>query len=148
MSAGLQRRLQIGAPMNVVSRALTSLAGIRSWWTPLADGSTAAGGTFRLRFEGLDEKMDFHVEAAGLDAVRWTCVRHTSLPEWDGTTVDFALRSPRSQICALRFRHDGLTPTLACYPDCRAGWDHFLRSLASFCETGRGAPYGSPSPAG
>jgi hypothetical protein len=43
----------------------------------------------------------------------------------------------------LRFRHAGLTPQLACWDDCFAGWTHFMASIEAFAKTGVGAPFGA-----
>jgi hypothetical protein len=41
---------------------------------------------------------------------------------------------------ALQFRHIGLRPALECFDQCRAGWGHFMPSLAQFLDTGEGRP--------
>lgn len=43
----------------------------------------------------------------------------------------------------MAFRHEGLSPRLDCYDDCRLGWEHFLSSLAVFVAHGRGRPFGT-----
>lgn len=43
----------------------------------------------------------------------------------------------------LHFRHRGLTPALDCIEECTRGWDHFLQSLRTYVEMGRGMPLGS-----
>ena len=49
-------------------------------------------------------------------------------------------RRPRTAAPNLRFRHEGLTPKLECFADCKSGWDHFIPSLAAYVETGRDNP--------
>jgi hypothetical protein len=39
--------------------------------------------------------------------------------------------------------HDGYPAKNACYDKCVGGWNQYLKSLRAYCETGRGAPYGS-----
>jgi len=41
----------------------------------------------------------------------------------------------------LRFRHAGLTPRLACWDDCFAGWSYFMASIKAYAETGTGTPF-------
>jgi hypothetical protein len=40
--------------------------------------------------------------------------------------------------CHVAFRHEGLSPELACYADCDAGWVHFLGSIIALVERGPG----------
>ena len=82
------------------------------------------------------------VEAASRPSfVAWTILEHTSLDEWSGTKVSFALEPADEGQCILSFRHEGLTPKLDCYEDCEAGWEHFLTSLVSLAERGEGDPF-------
>ena len=86
----------------------------------------------RLDFEGLDEHIVLRVEkAARPSSVRWLCVAHTGLPEWNGTKITFELAEPAPDESELNFRHIGLTPAQECYDHYRVGWDHFLKSFAA-----------------
>ena len=136
------RELTIEAPCERVFDAIATLDGIRGWWTPLVTGSDEAGRTMRLEFEGLEEHIDLRVKSARRPSeVEWSVVEHTSLDEWMGTRIRFEL-SPRSDgTCSLAFQHIGLSPRLACYDDCEAGWDHFLESVVALAERGRGKPF-------
>jgi uncharacterized protein YndB with AHSA1/START domain len=122
--------------------AIATLEGLRGWWTPMASGSAKPGGTIRLEFEGMDEHIDMRVDAATRPArVVWTILEHTSLEEWAETKVSFSLEPSAEGECVLSFRHEGLSPKLACYEDCEAGWEHFLGSLVSLAERGKGSPF-------
>jgi len=134
--------ISIRAPRERVFDAVATLDGIRGWWTPLASGSAKPGGTMRLEFEGMDEHIDIRVDAITRPfAVEWTILEHTSLDEWAGTKLSFELKPARDGHCILAFRHLGLSPKLACYEDCEAGWEHFLRSLVALAESGKGSPF-------
>ncbi|MBI3563037.1 MAG: SRPBCC domain-containing protein [Gammaproteobacteria bacterium] len=143
-TSGYAKQIVFNAPDERVFTAITSLKGLRGWWTSLVSGKATAGGDVRCEFEGLDEYIIMHVEAAKRPAtVRWTCVVHTGLPEWNGTTLWFGLVQATSKTCKLNFQHIGLTPELECFNDCKLGWDHFLASLVSYVEQGKGAPFGA-----
>jgi uncharacterized protein YndB with AHSA1/START domain len=121
-----------------------TLDGLKRWWTPRASGSGRPGGTLRLEFEGLDEHIELCVIACHRPTeVVWSVLKHTSLEEWTGTTIAFALSPRGSDACTVAFRHQGLSPRLACYDDCEAGWNHFLSSLVSLIERGAGMPFGA-----
>ncbi len=140
--ADYEAELALAASPEAVFRALTTLQGLRGWWTPTVSGSPTDGDVL-FRFPGLDEQIIMRVDSAPPSEVHWTCIRHDSLPEWTNTTITFSLRGDGSTGCALSFRHEGLTPRLECYDECEAGWDHFLASLRAYVEAGRGTPFGS-----
>jgi uncharacterized protein YndB with AHSA1/START domain len=133
---------RVAASRERVYDALTTLDGLRGWWTPVVSGSGAAGGELKFGFEGLDEEIVMQVEAATRPtSVRWRCVGHSSLPEWAATTLDFDLVERSESTSEIHFQHLGLTPKLECYESCSAGWDYFLPSIASFVASGHGSPY-------
>jgi uncharacterized protein YndB with AHSA1/START domain len=142
--AGFRKELDLAAPAPRVFDALTSLEGLSGWWASTAQGSALAGGQFTLRFAGLDEHITMRVDIAEQPgSVAWTCLEHTGLPDWEGTEIFFDCEDRGAGLTFLSFRHVGLVPELECYQQCHAGWEHFLDSLRSFVERGRGDPYGS-----
>ena len=145
---GLSRTLLVDAAAATVFEALTTRVGLRNWWTARVKGRGLAGGELRFEFDGLDEHITMRVErAARPTSVMWTCLEHTELDEWAGTTITFDLTPSDTNRCQLRFQHAGLTPKLACFDDCKAGWNHFLASLVGYVERGEGQPFGaSPRP--
>lgn len=143
MHKGYTRQLTIRATRRDVFRSLTTLQGLRGWWTPLVTGSPRVGRALRFKFKGLAEHIDMRVEeSVAPTRVAWTCKVHTSLPEWSGTRISFDIEAVGADRCKLRLEHAGLVPALECYEDCSLGWDHFLKSIALYAETGRGLPFG------
>jgi uncharacterized protein YndB with AHSA1/START domain len=143
-AADYAREFTVGRSVERLFDCIATREGLRGWWTSLVSGSDAVGGTLHLEFEGMVEHIDMYVEAAQRPSkVVWSIVEHSSLDEWTGTKVCFTLSAKGANACTLTFRHDGLSPKLACYEDCEAGWDHFLGSLVSFVERGKGEPFGA-----
>ena len=139
---GFRQEMVIAALPLQVFDALTSLEGLTGWWASSARGSGEAGGTFELGFAGLDERLRMHVDVADpTTLVTWTCLEHTALPDWEGTKIVFSLTNREVDQTTLSFCHIGLVPDLECYGQCHAGWEHFLASLRSFVERGRGNPF-------
>ena len=137
-----QEMVMAASPLQVFD-ALTSLEGLMGWWASSARGSGSAGGRFKLGFAGLDETMTMRVDVAEPTTdVAWTCLEHTGLRDWKGTKIVFNMADRGADQTALSFRHIGLVPDLECYEQCHAGWQHFLASLRSFVERGRGNPFG------
>jgi hypothetical protein len=139
---GYANQLHVAAPLGRLFDALTSLDGLVGWWASAATGSGSSGMTFELSFAGLDETITMHVDIAEAPSiVQWTCLTHTGLPDWEGTTIIFELGENPDGSTQLAFRHVGLVPNLDCYEQCRAGWDHFLPSFRSYVEQGKGTPF-------
>jgi len=121
--------------------AITTLDGLRGWCTPFVRGS---GGTLRFEFEGLSQHIIMRVDEARPDSlVKWTCLTHSALAEWNNTSVVWDLRQTGRDQCELRLEHVGLNPGLECYDHCEVGWDHYLSSITGYVERGRGTPYRS-----
>ena len=135
-----QHSILIEASPAAVYTALTTLNGLRGWWSEDCD---IDGDTIHMRF-GPHQK-DFRVESAqpGRE-VRWLCTAtpgtDRSTDEWVDTQPVFHLRS-EGEGTRVDFEHIGLLPTLACYDMCDRGWRHFLESLRQYATTGRGTPY-------
>ncbi|MDB4957176.1 MAG: hypothetical protein JWO36_4745 [Myxococcales bacterium] len=132
----------VQAPRSKVFDAITSRSGLQGWWTPLVDGAGELGTEWVFGFEGVDEQIVMRIdETQTAERVRWTCVRHSGLPDWNGTEIVFDLVEHGPDACDLRLRHLGLTPALECFDSCQLGWDHFLASISAFVESGTGMPY-------
>jgi len=58
--------------------------------------------------------------------------------EWKGTKVVFDIR-PVNEGAQLSMTHEGLTPQVECYENCKMGWNHFAgNSFKSLITTGKG----------
>lgn len=136
------KELIIKAPREKVYQALTTNRGIAGWWTVRVQGEQEEGGTLRLEFEGTRHIIEMYVEElCDPELVVWECLTHNFFSEWPSTKVRFMLKAEPKDFCKLSFEHIGLKKNCECYGDCSLGWDHFLISLASFCESGIGSPW-------
>lgn len=131
---------------DAVLALFTSAAGVSRWWGP-AEGDGDVGGTLATSF-GHYGVNAVRVLEAGPARVVWESVApekgtptaHTQ--EWLGTRMEFDI-VPAGTGTELRFRHAGLTPRLACWDDCFAGWTHFMASIEALASTGTGTPFGA-----
>lgn len=140
-----QQSLELQALPSTIYAALTTIAGLRSWWTEETDGNPTVGGTIRFRFGSSHKAM--RVECLESDReVHWLCTEAHIDPverkdEWVGTRIAFHLTPLDGSRTRLDFEHIGLVPAFECYDLCCNGWRHFLGSLQQYVETGRGTPY-------
>jgi uncharacterized protein YndB with AHSA1/START domain len=133
-----EQRLPVSTPPERVFEALTTPAGVSGWWMPTT-GSGREGGELRLSFPPGPGVM--HVDTAEPSSlVVWTVLACDFLPDWVGTRIHFALRSDGRDGTVLDFRHEGLTPQLECFDQCRQGWNYYLPSLRDYLEVRAGRP--------
>lgn len=130
-------RLEVRGPAEALLGALTTADGCSAWWVP-ATGSAEEGGELRFH-HGPPQPLVLHVAVAGPSLVRWNVLACDFLPDWVGTSINFAITATDAG-CRLDFVHHGLDPQLECYDTCHVGWTHYLASLREYVETGTGHP--------
>lgn len=123
-----------------VYEALTSLAGLRSWWTDSVRGEGKVGSSLQFRFGdrgGFDMRV---IELVPSARVLWEVIGGPE--EWLGTRVRFDLHQADGYTILL-FKHQGWKEPVEFMHHCSTKWAIFLMSLKSLLETGSGAPYPS-----
>jgi uncharacterized protein YndB with AHSA1/START domain len=141
-SADYQKTIRVKASPGALFDALTTVSGLTAWWTR-ATGSCDAGGELKFFFDS-PEPLLMHVDQATRPtSVQWTVNECSFLPDWVGTRPTFTITPVDGDASELQFRHHGLTTELDCIEQCTRGWDHFLASLRTYVEVGRGMPRGS-----
>jgi uncharacterized protein YndB with AHSA1/START domain len=137
-----QKTIRVEAPPDAVFDAVTTAAGLSSWWVP-AEGAGDTGGELRFSMS-VPEPVRMHVdEATRPTLVRWTVTDCPVEPEWVGTHPTFTITPLGTDSCELTFRHVGLNDEMECIDMCTNGWNHYLASLRDYVETGHGNPRGS-----
>jgi uncharacterized protein YndB with AHSA1/START domain len=137
------KELFVDASPHQMYEALTTLDGLRGWWTRETVGD---GEEITFRF-GSERSTTMRVLGSSpSDRVTWECVAQNILEEeWVGTRISFEIQGREDGGSRLRFTHLGLTPQLTCYGMCERGWDQYLASLESYLTQGSGTPWGGPS---
>jgi uncharacterized protein YndB with AHSA1/START domain len=134
----INHRVGIRGSLHDVYTALTTDAGLSTWWTTDTKGAGEAGSIIEFRFNG--GGPDFEVIELQPDRlVRW---RHSgNMPEqWVGTGVSFELSEQEGQVF-VRFRHSGWKEASDFMAHCSSKWGVFLLSLKQAIETGSGRPF-------
>lgn len=140
-SPDYQKTLLVDAGPDALFDALTTAVGLTGWWTRAA-GSGQTGGELSL-FMNDPQPLRIRVDQSTRPSrVDWTVTDCPFLTEWEGTQPTFTITA-RAEGAELHFRHRGLNADLDCLEMCSHGWDHFLASLASYVDSGRGSPLGS-----
>jgi hypothetical protein len=114
-----------------VYEALTTIGGIRNWWSSEAEGNAAEGGAFEFRRNRLD------VIQADPSLIRW---RYSGPAEdWWGTEIVFRLLWRDGQTYVV-FKHEGWREAKEFMHHCSTKWAIFLLSLKDLVERGEGKP--------
>ncbi len=125
------------SPQEIIA-AVTDGDLICQWWTA-ASRSERHGADVQL-FRGDTPFICFTLdEAPDARQITWT-VTTCVMDDWVDTLPSFSVRQNNDGTSTVEFRHVGLRPTLECFDQCRAGWNHFMPSLHQFLETGEGRP--------
>lgn len=136
--AELRHLVVIAAPVGRVYRALTEQSGLAGWWTEQTIAQEGVGSTIEFRFgDRYFNKM--RIVALEPDArVEWECLEGDE--EWVGTSFVFELEVKDGQT-VVRFTHGKWRAVTDFFAHCNFHWGFYLRSLKSFCESGRGEPF-------
>ena len=131
--------LHINAPQEKVYEAISSLNGMRNWWTVDTSGDDKKGGVLQFRFGG--QGPDFKViELKPSSSVIWECVG--GIPEWIGTQLIFQLDQSEGKT-RVRFQHANWKEDSDFFASCAFSWGRYLESLRQYCQTGTGEAFGS-----
>lgn len=136
------KEFTIAATPESVFKALTQQDGIARWWTDDLSVKPEVGSLAEFRFHRWGgNALQFEIAELEQDKkVRW--LSRQGPPQWMGTSVTWQL-TPVQNGTTLSFSHDGFPRVDDVYERTSGNWNHFLDSLKSYMETGKGTP-GAP----
>ena len=138
--ASIRESIRIEASLGRAMEALTTESGYRGWWSKDCTIPHEVGGEPRLKFDkgGTIVTMKYRIDAIDpKGSVKWTCIAH-DMPSWIGTSLSWSV-APAGGSVEVGLEHAGWQgdppePVVQ-------GWRHFLKSMKSWLETGRGEPW-------
>jgi uncharacterized protein YndB with AHSA1/START domain len=143
MMAAIVEELTIEVSPERVFNALTQQDKIACWWTDDLSATREAGSLAEFHFSQGTFVIQFEVAELDKDEkVYWITRQGPPTGHWVGTSVTWLL-TPVHNGTKLVFNHDGFTQADRRYEITRGWWEHFLVSLKSYLQTGKGNP-GSP----
>ena len=125
-------RVGINATPEKVFEALSTIEGLRHWWTIETTGDAKQGGLINFGF--CEMKV---VESRVNELVHWKCVRGPD--EWVGTEVTFQLKRKDDQTFVV-FKHANWKEPVEFMHHCSTKWATFLLSLKDWLERSEGRP--------
>ena len=135
--ADIVHRISINASSEKVFRAVSTVDGLKGWWTGYVDGASQEGKQLTFRFPESGPVMDV-LELQPNEFVKWKCV--DGVDEWKGTIVTFELEEQNGSTDLL-FAQSGWEEQSNFFAQCNTKWAVFLLSLKEFCEDGEGHPF-------
>ena len=133
--------LDIRAARARAFEALTSVDGVRHWWTRDSTLENRVGGSGEFAFNQRRVVTRVRVDEQAPDArVGWTVTASNAPSGWAGTTISFELRADGADTTLL-FAHRGFREANDGYARVTTGWAYYLVSLKQYLETGTGAPH-------
>ncbi len=140
MTYSIKHLYHINAPKQKVYEAISTLNGLKNWWTIQVEGSAETGSILQFNFG------DFKGPAMQVRAliphekIEWECVGEAQ--DWRGNTFTFLLDENEGKT-RVRFSHDGWEAQDDFYAACCFSWARYLESLRQYCQTGKGEAFGS-----
>ncbi|WP_282162244.1 SRPBCC family protein [Ulvibacterium marinum] len=141
----ITHNLHIKAKPEKIYLAVTTKNGISGWWSKDCSVGESEGKNSLLKFDkqGTLVEMGFiTLELVPHEKAVWECISMPN-PAWIGTTIHTEIRESVNG-CDVVFSHrdfdqkwQGQEP----FEQTKATWNHFMDSLVSFCEKGKGQPW-------
>jgi uncharacterized protein YndB with AHSA1/START domain len=132
----IKHLIEIAATPSAVYAALTTSAGLQSWWTADAEAETQAGGAAQFGF--FQRTTVYRMRIDQLEPARrvaWTCETGA---EWQGTSLVFSLEA-KGAGTLLHFVHGNWQAESEYFLCCNTTWGELLYRLKAAVEGhGRG----------
>ena len=136
--AEIHHMLLIDVPVERVYQAITDQDGLAAWWTTQVVAKPVVGSVAEFAF---GDRYHTAMRVTGLEPsrkVQWECIDGDE--EWVGTKIVFDLEKQGEQTL-LRFHHTDWRQMTDFYASCNYNWGFYMRSLKTYCETGKGEPF-------
>ncbi len=135
--ANITHKIATPARADAFFKAVSTLEGLKSWWTEDVTGDAEAGGIIAFRFGG--NGPDMKVETLEDNRVVWRCVAGPE--EWLNTFIEYRFEPEAEGLTALYFTHGGWQDETPFHFHCSMKWASFLLSLKQYVELGSGRPF-------
>lgn len=140
MSYTIKHLFHIDVTKEKVFQAISTLEGLRNWWTVQVEGSTEIERELKFTFGDFGGPTMMVMESSTNQKVVWRCIDKEH--SWYQHEYTFLLDENDGK-CRLRFSHSGWEENGDFYASCCFSWGRYLESMRQYCQTGKGHPFGS-----
>jgi hypothetical protein len=141
-----QHSISIEVSPSDVFEAISTLGGLRSWWTNAIAGNPDKNGELVVT-PGVGQRVTFAIPVLKKNGLMTLLVtEETVLHDADqrealvGTSISIKLSADDTRSTALVCTHEGWEGSEDFYTICSTQWETRLASLKKLCETGKGDP--------
>ena len=138
--ADIKNLFHIDAPVEKVYHAISTIEGLRNWWTQQTSGGEEVGDAIQFRFGSYGGPDILVKELKPNTLVIWNCI--DGMQDWKGTTLSFKLDRNEGKT-RVRFEHANWKTSDDFFAACSFTWGRYMESLRLYCETGKGKPFGT-----
>lgn len=136
--ATISHIFHIDATREEVMQAISTIDGLKKWWTVKTSGDEKPGGVLEFNFSP-GAYIKFRVEQInGVEGYHWECT--DAHPEWIGTKARFELSRSENKT-KVEFHHSGWAEQSEFFARCNFSWGRYFISLRDYLETGTGNPF-------
>jgi len=141
----ITHHLTIKASASTIYKAVSSQEGITGWWSKDCVVGSTPGSSSTLKFDKQGTLVVMHFKTLELNPdqkVIWEATENAN-PAWIGTHISTQI-TETEEGCSVIFSHSGFDTQWAGkdpFELTKGGWEHFVKSLTSYCETGEGQPW-------
>jgi len=141
----ITHNLEIKASAETIYKAVATQNGISGWWSKDCKVGESVGEKSLLKFDKQGNIVKMGFETRVLDPNSncvWECTENAN-PAWIGTKIVTEI-TPSGEGCKVMFSHadfDEKWKGQEAFEMTKGGWEHFVSSLKSFCESGEGQPW-------
>lgn len=141
----ITHNLKIKATASTIYNAVATQNGINRWWSKDCTVGELEGEKSLLKFDkqGTIVEMGFKtLTLSPNQKVAWECTENAN-PAWLGTHIVTEINENEDG-CAVTFSHAGFDEQWKgqdAFEMTKQGWEHFVNSLVSYCENGKGQPW-------
>lgn len=137
--ADIKNLFHIDVPVEKVYAAVSTIDGLRNWWTQQTNGGEKVGDTIQFRFGNYGGPDMLIKELKPNKLVVWNCT--DGMQDWQGTALNFKLDTNEGK-ARVRFEHANWKTSDDFFAACSFTWGRYMESLRLYCETGKGKPFG------
>ena len=134
MSKSIVHQLTIKSAPNVVYAALTTQAGLASWWINECKAEPKVGFINTFHFEGYPNTEMRVRKLTENKKVVWKCVGGDK--QWIGTRLKFSLKENDGHTI-LKFKHSKWKKQSDFFAVCNFHWARHFIMLQHYCESGK-----------
>ncbi|MDX1686284.1 MAG: SRPBCC domain-containing protein [Saprospiraceae bacterium] len=133
----------IDSDQKSVYTTLTTINGLRNWWTHETEGDPAEGGELIFKFGRRFKNVMKVIKAEPNKLVEWKVI--DSVPDWMNSIIRFELDRNEGKT-RLKLIQSGFPEQDDFYAQCSFSWARYMMSIRDLVETGSGNPYDEDLP--